>query len=563
MSQGRTPTAVRPPATLHPDPAHAADQIAPPARADLGDEVYYRHPAYQVTHGKVIAHGQHGATCRHEDGETHQVRWEDLLGHRKRRERAFSLVDQGEDGAILADERGQRHFLAGEIPWPATDSETDPAADPDADFAATATPRDPEQPLAKALLVDLAPLSCGCTDHALEDLHKALSEDQPDIWAPHDSLWIRDLIERLTADGLAPLEELRVSLWAWLEGQFHITHPVPPPDLLAPWSPALAASVKAYLQGKPQGDWSAQDWSLWVDYLIRTHLPVERLQAAVSAAQRQGTVLGAIRATLAENLAPVQALAIVEAIRAAGTLARAEDLAHLNRTQAAYAEAKAADLIVDLADRARHGIKRLVLDHLEQHHLSGVSAPADWQPLEQALRDQFGDLNRDWRRIALTEVGEAHNQGFIATLPAGTYVRRLEVYAGACAFCQKIDGAILQVVDPAQEDKDWDRQVWAGKSNVGRSGSPRKRVGNVLVERTDSELWKIPAGLVHPHCRGRFVTIDGIARRDDLTRWLFEEIIPQEPATGRAGPEPEPDPKQDFAAWAAWKLRQSRPTTEN
>ncbi|NCA91589.1 MAG: hypothetical protein EOM92_22585 [Gammaproteobacteria bacterium] len=59
------------------------------------------------------------------------------------------------------------------------------------------------------------------------------------------------------------------------------------------------------------------------------------------------------------------------------------------------------------------------------------------------------------------------------------------------------------------------------------------------------------------------MTIDGIARRDDLTRWLFEEIIPQEPATGRAGPEPEPDPKQDFAAWAAWKLRQSRPTTEN
>lgn len=535
-----------------PSPEPASTDLT--ARADLGDEVYYRHPVHQVTHGKVIAHGQHGATCRHEDGETHQVLWEDLLGHRKRRERAFSVVDQGEDGAILADERGQRHFLAGDLPVSNGDLDQDPAR-PDPS-------QDPAQPLAKALLVDLAPLSCGCTDHALETLHKAVSEDQPDIWAPHDSLWIRELIERLTADGLAPLEELRVSLWAWLEGQFHITHPVPPPDLLAPWSPSLATAVKAYLQGKPQGEWSAQDWSLWVDYLIRTHLPVERLQEAVTAAQRQGTVLGAIRATLAENLAPAQALAIVQAISAAGTLARAEDLAHLNRTQAAYAQAKAADLIVELTDRARHGIKRLVLDHLEQNHLAGVSSAANWRPLEQALRDQFGDLNRDWRRIALTEVGEAHNQGFIATLPAGTYVRRLEVYAGACAFCQKIDGAILQVVDPAKPDKDWDREVWAGKSNVGRSGSPRKRVGNVLVERTDSELWKIPAGLVHPHCRGRFVTIDGIAKRDDLTRWLFEEIIPPATSPGDATPEPEPDPNRDFAAWAAWQLRQSRPTAE-
>ena len=557
MRQGRALAAVRAQAALPPEPAQAAIHAAPPARADLGDEVYYRHPVHQVTHGKVIAHGQHGATCRHEDGETHQVLWADLLGHRKRRERAFRLVDQGEDGAILADERGQRHFLAGEIPWPEADPAVAVAPDPDPD------PTDPAQPLAKALLVDLAPLSCGCTDHALETLHKALSEDQPDIWAPHDSLWIRDLIERLTADGLAPLEELRVSLWAWLEGQFHITHPVPPPDLLAPWSPSLAAAVKAYLQGKPQGEWSAQDWSLWVDYLIRTHLPVERLQEAVTAAQRQGTVLGAIRATLAENLAPAQALAIVQAIRAAGHLARAEDLAHLNRTQAAYAQAKGADLIVELTDRARHGIKRLVLDHLEQNHLAGVSPAANWRPLEQALRDQFGDLNRDWRRIAITEVGEAHNQGFIATLPAGTYVRRLEVYAGACAFCQKIDGAILQVVDPAKPDKDWDREVWPGKSNVGRSGSPRKRVGNVLVERTDSELWKIPAGLVHPHCRGRFVTIDGIAKRDDLTRWLFEEIIPPAASPGDATPEPEPDPKRDFAAWAAWQLRQSRPTAED
>ncbi|NCA91417.1 MAG: hypothetical protein EOM92_21695 [Gammaproteobacteria bacterium] len=59
------------------------------------------------------------------------------------------------------------------------------------------------------------------------------------------------------------------------------------------------------------------------------------------------------------------------------------------------------------------------------------------------------------------------------------------------------------------------------------------------------------------------MTIDGIARRDDLTRWLFEEIIPRAASPGGATLEPEPDPKQNFAAWAAWKLRQSRPAAES
>ena len=47
-----------------------------------------------------------------------------------------------------------------------------------------------------------------------------------------------------------------------------------------------------------------------------------------------------------------------------------------------------------------------------------------------------------------------------------------------------------------------------GKSNLGRSASPRKRVGGALVERLPAERWWIPAGPVHPNCRGFWAVVD-------------------------------------------------------
>ena len=78
------------------------------------------------------------------------------------------------------------------------------------------------------------------------------------------------------------------------------------------------------------------------------------------------------------------------------------------------------------------------------------------------------------------------------------------------------------MVDPANPNKDGQTQVWVGKNNIGRSGSPRKRVGDELIERTESELWWIPAGTVHPHCRGRWVVIDEPREGDDpeFAAWL-------------------------------------------
>jgi hypothetical protein len=308
-----------------------------------------------------------------------------------------------------------------------------------------------------------------------------------------------------------------------------------------------------------------------VDYLIRQHLPGDTLRNALATASQQGSVLGAVSVSIQMPLTPAEAVTIDTLLQAARQvlartqqaehLARAVSLARLNQIQMDYAQTYGAELIVDFTDSARRTVKRIVLEHAKQAALAGISPTANAKAVEQSLRDALGDMNRDWRRIALTEVGEAANQGLVASLPVGSYVRRVEMYQGACAFCRKIDGLVVQIVSPDQEDKDWDTQIWVGKTNVGRSASPRKRAGNVLVERTDSELWKPAAGLMHPHCRGQWLALNSQAQRDELTRWLFEDMAPMAAPSGGMAPPSALPPGVDpaFAAFVQAQLRASRP----
>ena len=88
-------------------------------------------------------------------------------------------------------------------------------------------------------------------------------------------------------------------------------------------------------------------------------------------------------------------------------------------------------------------------------------------------------------------------------------MRRKEAYRGACPYCTSIRDRVLTVVPDDKEPKDWDNEVWPSKNNIGRSASPRKRVGTTLVLREPDELWSIPAGTVHPHCRGGWAIESG------------------------------------------------------
>jgi len=84
-----------------------------PRRAGVhaGDDLYYRHPRLGAVSGKVLAHGEHGCTL--ECGkQRHKVKWDNVLGHKKRSAQDYTVVDEGEDGLVVADAKGRRRYVA-------------------------------------------------------------------------------------------------------------------------------------------------------------------------------------------------------------------------------------------------------------------------------------------------------------------------------------------------------------------------------------------------------------------------------------------------------------------
>ena len=78
------------------------------------DHVFFRHDAKGVASGRVVCHGKHGCTIDHE-GKHHRVYWSNVLGHKERKERSFNVVEHGEAGAIVEDEKGKRRFVSGAL----------------------------------------------------------------------------------------------------------------------------------------------------------------------------------------------------------------------------------------------------------------------------------------------------------------------------------------------------------------------------------------------------------------------------------------------------------------
>jgi len=385
------------------------------------------------------------------------------------------------------------------------------------------------------LLIDLGALSCGCTDHALESLAKAMSgEDDsgPDIWAPHDNPFIQSLIELFSSRGLLRIKKVQDELNAWLTGKHYA--PATAIPLAAPnastlrWTPDELITVRLYLESLPPASYALADWGLLVDYLVYRYLPVAELQTEAEWFAVRATLMGKVQASLDGKIGVHEADAIlralpltVHAVQQSFDFGGNAQINHLLE----YARLRGCDSVVQITEAVRHRLKRVIYAYQEQV-LTGEMPPA--HALQTQLFDEFGVLNRDWRRIAVTEAGENANQGLIASLAPGAKVQRWERYQGACPYCKKINGAVLEVVSPSVKKKDGATQVWVGKTNIGRSGAPRKRVGDELIERTAAERWWIPAGTVHPHCRGIWHVMPQAQPTDDpdFAAWLSAALKP-------------------------------------
>jgi hypothetical protein len=117
--------------------------------------------------------------------------------------------------------------------------------------------------------------------------------------------------------------------------------------------------------------------------------------------------------------------------------------------------------------------------------------------LEVKLREKLGVLNRDWRRIAITETAMAISNGQLASVAdSGEWEAVWVAGPNACPFCRKMFGRVFWVVPRFKVGMNPQDVIWPGKHNVGRSPSLYRKDGTM---RTPAELWWpcIPA---HPNC---------------------------------------------------------------
>ena len=484
-----------------------------------GDVLYFRHAKHGVLHGRVNCCGKDGATIEHDTGEDgfHRVGWNDILGHKQRRVRKLRIIDSGEDGHVAEDEDGNKVYIDGSLP-----GNDGPDEDDDEDDWIGKSIHGP-------FLIDIGHLHGPACDHALEGLHKALNDEDGvafDIWALHDSPFVRDMIEQFSKRGLTKLAAVQDALFKWVTGQYHVPakHSIPaPPGYMGYWTREQLDLVRIYLESIPPGEMTLFDWTMLIDYLVQRYMAPDALYEEAEWLAVKANLMGKVQAH-APHLSLEAATAVMEAlpqtVSDAKKMFRYSDAAE---TILEYGRLRCCDAVTSISEAARHRLKSTILDY-EQQRLSGAAVTPE--TLQTKLFDQFSQLNKDWRRIAVTEAGEMENQGVIAYLPRDSHVRRVEMYYGACPFCKKLDGRVFRVTTEDDPDKNGWTDVWPGKTNMGRSSSPMKRVGNSLVPRGEDELLWPAAGVQHPHCRGRWEPMAEAQPGDDpkFAKWLQKRL---------------------------------------
>lgn len=387
-------------------------------------------------------------------------------------------------------------------------------------------------------LIDLGAVPDAHCDHCLDELFKAFAIDpkadaERSMWRLHENPWLTRHVEDVTARLQHVLRALQDALARALTGA-----PIGELAKAEPWlrwdGPAFA-EARLRLEEKPPSRYTLDDWLLLVDFLIQTYLPDGVIQEMADYLSVRATMMGQIQAAMGTRQLDAPTLSsLSELVPTSFARVPMRELTPVEIQVLRIAKARAAMHISDVTEQTRGRMKTIIIEHVQAMMLGQKEGTSE--RLRSRLFDSFGTLNRDFRRIAVTESGEAMNTGFIAAQRPGQKVRRREAYEGACDWCRSINNKVFTVVDPAKEPKDGEREVWVGKTNVGRSASPRKRLHGELVEREPEERWWCAAGAQHPHCRGSWLPVSepDPRVRPEFTSWLNDLIAQASPAAREA-----------------------------
>jgi len=161
---------------------------------------------------------------------------------------------------------------------------------------------------------------------------------------------------------------------------------------------------------------------------------------------------------------------------------------------------------------------------IQQILIDGVKSYKSKGEISQSLFDRMTGANRDFQRIADTEIQNASNNSYLldevqnAEPGEKIYFQRVEIIDGnTCPFCKKMHGVIVlwsdhplpsdKIDDPIADFAIWDGKDWDGKKDF------------------------IANGVFHPYCRGIWMrhngTVDALVAHTKNQSELFDRAVTQ------------------------------------
>jgi hypothetical protein len=174
-----------------------------------------------------------------------------------------------------------------------------------------------------------------------------------------------------------------------------------------------------------------------------------------------------------------------------------EELSRPEMARIQVLQMSAAEKITKASAAVKSDIRQILID--------GVKCRKGKGQVSQAIFDRMTGANRDFQRIADTEIQNASNNSFLLDEVANSepgekvYFQRIErIDSNTCNFCKKMHGVVVLWSDHPLPDKDkiddpiakyaiWDGKDWDGKKEM------------------------VANGVFHPYCRGVWVRHNGSA----------------------------------------------------
>lgn len=346
------------------------------------------------------------------------------------------------------------------------------------------------------MIVDLGYLHCDVANAAVDRLCKSVEDSIVDDPHPLDAL-----LGAMEDDTTLPIRRRLLELQDAMIAIFVTGRSMAKAKKVA-WLPEerSCARLEQELVIRDPGSLGFQEYIAIIDCLLKRYLPEKVIQSEASTASVRQYLVGHLRARETPIAHAVRTVAALPATLDAATQIWG-NLTRLDRALIAVAQTNAARLVTDLRTSVRSRMEKIIINAEKTRLQTGTTAYKA-APLVQQLQEEFGELNRDWRRIAVTETAMNSSDAFLLTMPVGSMVKWVS-HSDACEYCLGQNGKTFRVVRSQHDAQSEREDVWPGKTvlNVGRAIAKRKRLPDgTLIDRDETEL-VVPMIPAHPHCR--------------------------------------------------------------